>query len=129
MIPIINEIGINLACFGNHEFDYGVDHLVNLLDKIDPKFFWLLSNLKMHDPLLANQTYIKEYHIQDINGLKIGFIGLMEKEWLTSCPMFFNLPVDYEDYVECSIRLVQILKQEKCDLIIAITHMRDHNNV
>ena len=32
--------------------------------------------------------------------------------------------MDYEDYIHCAERMVEILNKEKCDLIICLTHMR-----
>ena len=38
--------------------------------------------------------------------------------------------VKYEDFIECSHRLVKILKEEfKCDFIVALTHMRVPNDI
>lgn len=43
MIDILNLCNINAACVGNHDFDFGIETLSNLL-KIS-KFPWLLSNI------------------------------------------------------------------------------------
>ncbi|ESP02343.1 hypothetical protein LOTGIDRAFT_177031, partial [Lottia gigantea] len=42
MIPVLNGVGVKCAVFGNHDFDFGVDHLEDLL--ADTLFPWLLSN-------------------------------------------------------------------------------------
>ena len=31
MIPVLNEIGVHCALYGNHDFDYGVDNLVEVI--------------------------------------------------------------------------------------------------
>lgn len=128
VIPIMNQIGIDIACFGNHEFDYGLDHLLELMHGISPKFPWLLSNLKIVNTQFSNLDFVEEYRIETINGIKVGFFGLMEKEWLSLCPMFVSIPTEYENFIDCSKRIVKIFKAEKCDLIIALTHMREYNN-
>lgn len=40
MVPIMNAMGIHVACVGNHEFDMGVDHLKSLLSETN--FPWLM---------------------------------------------------------------------------------------
>ena len=37
--------------------------------------------------------------------------------------------LDYEDYVEVANVLVKELQDENCDIIIALTHMREPNDI
>ena len=64
----------------------------------------------------------------DKRGYRIGFIGLIEHEWLAVLPM----PTDdliYEDFIEYEKRYSKNLREEqKCDLVIALTHMRNKND-
>ena len=139
MISLINEIKIDVACLGNHEFDFGLEHLSKLVKKIDPSFPWLLSNLKIfedcnkdfvlsdkNDKEVLKEYFIKYYPKED---LKVGFMGLIEKDWIEACPIFKNVEYIYEDFIEKGEILVQKLKEEKCDLIICLTHMRDNKNI
>lgn len=43
MIKPLNSFGIDLACFGNHDLDYSLDHVKYLIGKTN--FPWLLSNV------------------------------------------------------------------------------------
>lgn len=43
MIKPLNEFGIDLACFGNHDLDYELEHVMKLVSKTN--FKWLLSNV------------------------------------------------------------------------------------
>ena len=128
MIPIINKIQIDVACLGNHEFDYGANILIDLLNTMNPSFPWILSNFIINEERLNSLSMIETSLIKNINGVKIGFIGLIEKELIDSCPTFFKIKYEYEDFVDCAKRYVKIFQEEQCDLIIALTHMRDHNN-
>lgn len=47
MIPVLNKLGIQAATIGNHEFDFGLDMLEELIDKTN--FPWLLSNIRDRD--------------------------------------------------------------------------------
>lgn len=77
---ILNAMKIDVACYGNHDFDFGEDRLVEL-SKIT-KFPWMLTNVLRRDSqstqgrndrLLA---LAREYVIREVGGLKVGFIGL-----------------------------------------------------
>lgn len=75
MIKPLNAFGIDLACLGNHDFDYELEHVLELTQKTN--FPWLLSNIydKRTQRRLAEglETYIIEK-----NGIKIGFFSLAE---------------------------------------------------
>jgi 5'-nucleotidase len=43
MLHCLNQLGIDAACYGNHEFDYPHEHLIDLKNKSN--FPWLLGNL------------------------------------------------------------------------------------
>ena len=61
--------------------------------------------------------------------MAIGFIGLAEKEFIDQFPSSFDEELDYIDYVDISKTLIKKLKSEdKCDYIIALTHMRGPND-
>jgi len=57
-------------------------------------------------------------------GIKIGFIGIAEKEWIN---ILKNLEVDivYQNYKRTAAEYAKRLReQEGCEYIIALTHMR-----
>ena len=43
MIPILNAMGVQAACLGNHDLDFGIDHFVSL--KGQWNFPWLAANV------------------------------------------------------------------------------------
>jgi len=125
MITPVNEFKVDVACLGNHDFDLDVEILSSHIKKCN--FPWLLSNVvdpRTQKPFGGGQ----EYHILYRQGLKIGFIGLAEYDWL----VLLRFPSDhliYEDFVDCAKRLTKFLREEQgCDMVIALTHMRTHND-
>lgn len=63
------------------------------------------------------------------NEMKIGLVGLVEREWLETLPTIDPNEVTYIDYVDAGTKLVTQLRKEGCDIIIALTHMRTPNDV
>ncbi len=78
MVPVLNALGISCASAGNHDFDAGFAQAERLF--LQCKFPWLLSNVldkSTGDPVLG----AKLYHIIDHQGIRIGLIGIAERDW------------------------------------------------
>jgi 5'-nucleotidase len=126
MIPVLNKVGTACAVFGNHDFDHGLDVLQKWVEKTT--FPWLMSNV------IDNETGRplgngKISHILNHNDMKIGLMGLVEKEWLDTLPTIDPNEVTYIDYVKAGNQLADDLIKEGCDVIIALTHMRTPNDL
>ena len=109
--------------------DFGREQLEKLIKSIKTPFPWLLSNL-LNKENSKPLPPCEEYKIIKKNGLKIGVMGLIEYDWLAISKN--NLaPEDYKfiDYSEKAIELIKLFQDEKCDLIIALTHMRNYNDM
>ncbi|KAL4266750.1 5'-nucleotidase family protein [Pleurotus pulmonarius] len=129
MPAIVNALGVDVSVVGNHEFDFGYPQLDVLIK--DTKFPWLLSNI------IDNQTGsvpvpMKEFHVLERVGARIGFIGLVEKDWIaaiTGWPTNF----EYRDMSAVGMTLSEKLRdpagEYKCDLVIALTHSRIPNDI
>ncbi|KAH9030690.1 Metallo-dependent phosphatase [Lactarius pseudohatsudake] len=124
MVPVMNTLAPDVSLVGNHDFDFGYPHLCTLLQ--DTKFPWLLSNIvdtntsQVPDKLL-------EFIVLERSGTRIGVIGLVEKEWITTVSSWPSTFV-YQDMAETGKRLSQVLRDpagpHKCDIIVALTHAR-----
>ncbi|KAL0567578.1 hypothetical protein V5O48_014416 [Marasmius crinis-equi] len=129
MVPVMNHLSPDVSLTGNHDFDFGYPHLSNLVQ--DTKFPWLLSNI-VDTTTSKVPEHLKEFHIIERAGIKIGFIGLVEKEWITtvsSWPPNFQ----YKDMKETGLQLSKVLRdpegEHQCDVIIALTHCRLPNDI
>lgn len=72
---VLNQLHIAAACLGNHDFDFGMPQLEKLIGQTN--FPWLLSNV-LNGEDTAHEI-IQRYLIVEHVGLRIGFIGLVEK--------------------------------------------------
>ncbi|KAL4808426.1 Metallo-dependent phosphatase-like protein [Aspergillus unguis] len=119
--PILDLVGIDIACYGNHDFDFGDARLVELSGML--KFPWLLSNA-FHLGETRALGSAEKYTIRQLdNGLKTGFIGLAGTDWPSNCRHL--PPCEFQPPVEAACRLARHLRtNEGCHLVIALTHMR-----
>lgn len=141
MVPVVNAMNVDVAVLGNHEWDFGYPHLQTLLSRTN--FPWLFSNVVdaswrngAPDPPLEPQQQDKQveatlpYYCMEVNGVKVGCIGLVEQEWLDTVPAFPE-QFEYRDMKATAMELSKVLRggPEKCELIIALTHSRLPNDV
>ncbi|KAL2810018.1 Metallo-dependent phosphatase-like protein [Aspergillus granulosus] len=127
MVPFLNKAGTDVACVGNHDLDFGVAQFRHLRDQC--QFPWLLANVL--DPALGEDVPIgnceKTCMLTSSNGVKVGVIGLGEREWLGTIN---SLPPDliYKSASKTAIELVPRLREQGAEIIIAVTHQREPND-
>ncbi|KAI0521949.1 Metallo-dependent phosphatase-like protein [Xylaria bambusicola] len=127
MISLLNNAGTDAAALGNHDLDFGVRKFRHLVSKCN--FPWLIANVL--DPALGEDVPIgncrKTLMITSSNGVKIGLIGLGEREWLATIN---SLPPDliYKSASQTAKELVPQLRAEGAEIVIALTHMREPND-
>lgn len=89
IVNIMNKCGYDVAVLGNHEFDYGMDQLANLVAKAD--YTYLAANLNFSG---KNETFLgdtKPYIIKEFGNKKVAFIGLETPDSITtSTPSYFQ---------------------------------------
>ncbi|KAJ5606632.1 hypothetical protein N7510_009413 [Penicillium lagena] len=127
MVPFLNNAGTSVACVGNHDLDFGVAQFRHLSSQC--RFPWLLANVL--DPALGQGVPIadcgKTCMLTSSNGLKVGVIGLGEREWLGTIN---SLPPDliYQSASQTARELAPALREQGADLIVAVTHQREPND-
>ncbi|MBW7452641.1 5'-nucleotidase C-terminal domain-containing protein [Paenibacillus sepulcri] len=114
MVEAFNAIPIDLANFGQHDFDAGTANALELIKA--SRFTWISSNLVGKDGKPFGQ--VPEYKVFDRQGIRIGVIGLTSAmDTTTQVENVRQLSV-----IESAKKAVGVIKQvAKPDLIIALT--------
>ncbi len=77
MAPVLDSLNIDVACYGNHDFDFGEDRLVEIAQQTC--FPWTLANAVAGDGSAGQGRLLAGAHryvIKEIAGYRIGFFGL-----------------------------------------------------
>lgn len=86
IINLMNDVGYDLAIPGNHDFDYGIPRLLELVQKA--QFPVICCNF---EDLRTGDLIFDSYVIREIGGRKIGFVGCTTPTTITSStPTFFK---------------------------------------
>ncbi|KIV77353.1 hypothetical protein PV11_09153 [Exophiala sideris] len=127
MVPVLNLLGTDAACVGNHDLDFGVKQFRSLASQCN--FPWLLANVT--DPQLGEDVplgnALKTTILTASNGINIGLIGLVEREWLDTIN---SLPPNlvYKSVSATAKELVPDLRAQGAEIVIALTHQREPND-
>ena len=117
-IELMNVLGYDAVCVGNHELDRGQEELAHRFS--NAKFEVLCANFDFTESPLKD--LVKPYTIVQKGGKKIAIIGLMLN--MRSFSLNKNTKnLTYINATDVLNRLAKELKEEqKCDLVIALSH-------
>ena len=124
--PVLNMVGTNIAVYGNHDFDQGLENTLFCKEQCD--FPWLLANvldLNTGKPLGDGLPKL----VMEWEGKKIGFVGLVEESWIDTLGTVDPKFLQYNDFVKVGTEIAAELRNSGCDTVIALTHMRTANDV
>jgi 5'-nucleotidase len=117
MIAAWNELGLDVATFGNHEFDFGPQTLIARMR--ESRFVWVSSNVfdrATGRPFGAARAV----HLVERGGARVGFFGLTVPDTAeTSSP---GPGIEFREPVEAARRAVAALTAGGRPLVVAITH-------
>ena len=125
---IIKEMGIKYSAVGNHEFDWGIDKIEEWSKYVE----FLAANI--YDKNTGKPvTWAKPYVVEEIDGVKIGFIGLATPETAYKTSIANVKDLEFKDPVSVANTYAEYLKnEEEVDFVIALTHLggeQDENGV
>lgn len=130
LVNIMNQVGYNYITLGNHEFDYEVPRMKELMEK--QKATVLSSNFI---DLTTNKPVFKGYEVASYGDVKVAYVGITTPESFTkSTPAYFQNKSGKYIYSFCEGKngadlyanvqaSVDAAKAEGADYVIAIGHL------
>lgn len=123
-LKLMQKIGYDAAVLGNHEFDYGVDVLQEYMEyagypDANEELTMFGSNIIAPDDHYF-QEYYRDYRIIEIDGVKIGILGLIGEGAARIAPDTGQL--EFERPPETAQRVLDVLEGYDVDITIVLTH-------
>jgi 5'-nucleotidase len=127
-IEVLNKIGFDYGTLGNHEFDRGVKEMMRLINGgknqntgyfSGANFPYLCANV-IDDK--TGKTILPPYSIKKINGVSIGFIGVVIKDTPKIAPPNQTAGVKFIDEVKAINKAVAALKKQGVKAIVVLAH-------
>ncbi len=110
-IEAMNNLGVDVAAFGQHDFDFGADHTRSLVEA--SSFTWVSSNLTNVDgtPFVPTTSLV-----HTVGGVKIGYLALTSGMSTTSA----SAQVHEQNLVASAQRASEALRRQGAEAIVAL---------
>ncbi len=119
VIDVMNTMGFDAACIGNHEFDFGVEWMNKRKEQAN--FPILSSNIfDVGTTDLANFTV--PWVIQNHSGISVGIIGLTTTSTYTTAHPKVTSHFDFGDYESAIRQYVPEVQAAGANFIIVLAH-------
>lgn len=124
MFRAMNLLGYDVATFGNHEFNYGLEFLE--LATRTARFPFVCANIETPDgrPFIPPSTVIERDMVDErgaVHRLRVGVIGLVTPQIMIWDKARLDGHVTAGDIVEAALRHVPPLRA-RCDVLVALCH-------
>ncbi|PKW25658.1 bifunctional metallophosphatase/5'-nucleotidase [Phycicoccus duodecadis] len=133
-VETLNAMKLDVSSVGNHEFDEGTAELLRMqkggCHPVDGCYFptqpyggadfqWLAANVvKKSD----GRTLLPGTSVKNVNGMKIGFIGMTLEATPTLVDPAGVASVDFKDEVETAESQAKLLKKQGVQSIVVLLH-------
>ena len=116
VVGAMNSAGVDVMTPGNHDFNYGQDHLLELNRRA--AFDLVSANVKLDD----DTTLLTPYAIRELAGLKVAVLGLSTPDTPVMTHPRNVAGLTFADPIETAKTVVAELAPQ-VDLIVALTHL------
>jgi 5'-nucleotidase/UDP-sugar diphosphatase len=120
MIDVMNLMGYTAAAIGNHDFDFGVEVLQQRAAQAN--FPFLSANIR-EKATGKTPDFLRPYVIQEINGLKVGLIGLTTLDTPVDTNPANVAEFDFLPYKATLREAVPKAKADGAQLIVLLGHL------
>ncbi|MEH6994527.1 bifunctional 2',3'-cyclic-nucleotide 2'-phosphodiesterase/3'-nucleotidase [Neobacillus drentensis] len=128
-VEVMEAMGFDVGTVGNHEFDEGITELKRMINGGEhPKGTKGYDG--MNFPVIAANAYdtstgqliTQPYAIKEVDGKKIGFIGVVTQETPTMIVRKGNETLEIRDEAEAINQYTDILKKQGIEAIVVLAH-------
>ncbi len=122
-IDVLNALDLATSAVGNHEFDQGFSDLTGrVTDEAD----WSYLGANVYDKGTTNPA-LPEYQVVEIDGLDVGFVGVVTEETPTLVTPAGIADLDFGDPVEALNRVTAQLQDGdpsngEADVVVGLVH-------
>jgi 5'-nucleotidase len=117
MIAVLNAVGVDVATFGNHEFDFGPEVLRRRMG--ESRFVWLSANVVERATGAPFGSAARE-RLVTLGAVRVGLFGLTTPETATTSAV--GPTVDFLDPIEAGRAVATELRRSGAHLVVGVTH-------
>jgi 2',3'-cyclic-nucleotide 2'-phosphodiesterase (5'-nucleotidase family) len=129
---IMNAVGYDLAVLGNHEFDYGMNALEDVLEKSEAEY--LSCNITYTGKGKNALENVKPYKIIKYGDVKVGYVGVTTPYTTSSTTQThfmengayvydFANDANGQELFDCVQKYVDTCRRKGADYVVVLAHM------
>lgn len=120
MVEAFNAAGLDADTFGNHDFDYGPDNLVEQVRA--SKFPWVSANVtdRRTGDVFAAEAGAKRYVITNVAGVRVGLTGA---SWQFLSATSAGPNVEVQDAAAALATVVPQMRAAGAEVVIVMAHL------
>lgn len=122
MVDLNNQVGLDIAAIGNHEFDFGPDVAAQRFD--EARYTVLGTNVLKDGQPFPNTT---SYLLREFGTFTVGFFGLTTRETVELASP--GPGVTFGDPVATAEKAAADLRAQGADIVVAVTHQLVNEDV
>ncbi|MDE2663420.1 MAG: bifunctional UDP-sugar hydrolase/5'-nucleotidase [Gemmatimonadota bacterium] len=119
MIEAMNGIGYDAAAIGNHEFDWGVDVLIERI--ADADFAMLGANIYLKGTD-RHPDWVRPWTIVERDGVRVGFIGATTRSTPVVARPSLVADFDFRSISDALDRYIPEVRAAGVDFVVAVMH-------
>ena len=120
MTDIMNRMGYDAAAIGNHDFDFGLESLRERAEQAE--FPFLSANIRKSDTG-AVPDFATPYFITEVNGIKVGLIGLTTTETKIDTQPSHVIGYDFLPYADVLPEIATRAREQGAELLLIVGHV------
>ena len=121
-LTAMNHLGYDAVVLGNHEFDWGLDHLARMGEAAE--FPLLGANIRFEGERAENPLpALRPYVIREVDGVRVAIVGLTTPAMPLWYLPEFTGGFRFDDAVPTLERVLPRVRAERPDVMVLITHM------
>jgi 5'-nucleotidase len=117
MIAVLNAVGVDVATFGNHEFDFGLDVLRRRMR--ESRFAWLSANVVERASGVPFDGAVGQRMVAR-GPLRVGLFGLTTSE--TAMTSAAGPSIEFREPIESGRAVAAALRRVGAHVVVGVTH-------
>ena len=117
MIAVLNAVGLDVATFGNHEFDFGPEVLRRRMR--ESRFVWLSANV-VERPTGAPFGLAARERVMTLGAVRVGLFGLTTPDTATTSAV--GPAVELLEPIDAGRAVADALRRSGAHLVVGVTH-------
>jgi len=118
-LDFFHAVGPDADTFGNHDFDYGPDRALELVERAPQP--WLCANVERDGEPFGREAGVRPWQIFERDGQRVGVFGLVTPKTASINPSTED--VVFTDPIIAAEDAVADLRREGVDYVVCLSHL------